>query len=235
MQTIHILHGWAIGERNQEKWQPFIDLLQKVGFKVRFLKIPGLSTPLNESWQLQDFVNWLEGELEGQENIILLGHSFGGQLSIRYISLHPGQISRLILLDTGGIRDRDLKIRIKRGLFLVLAKTGKNFLKAPIFRKLLYKMARETDYLKAPPAQRKSMSNVLSDEIRVDLEKVDCPTQIIWGKNDTTTPLKNAYLVQEEIPQSQLNIVEEARHSPMFTHPEEVSKIIIKFLVKAKK
>lgn len=232
--VFYILHGWAISERNQQKWQPFLDLLQKAGFTTRFLKIPGLSSSLEESWDLQDFVNWLENELKGKKDVVLLGHSFGGQLSIRYISLHPGQISRLILIDNGGIRDTSLRIRIKRGLFLILAKTGKNFFKAPIFRKILYKMARETDYLKAPPAQRISMAHVLKDEIRDDLEKVDCPTQIIWGKNDTTTPLENAYLVQEKIPLSQLEIIEDARHSPMFTHPEEVVKIIVQFMKEKK-
>ena len=232
--TIYLLHGWAIGERNQEKWQPFMDLLKKAGFKVNFLKIPGLSTSLDASWQLQDFVDWLGKELRGQKNVVLLGHSFGGQLSVRYTSQHSGQVSKLILVDSGGIKDQDLKIRIKRKVFLILAKTGKNFLKAPIFRQILYKMARETDYLKAPPAQRKSMANVLQDEIRQDLSKITCPTQIIWGGNDKTTLLKNAHLFKEKIAQSQLEIIEEARHSPMFTHPEKVVGIVTRFINQTK-
>lgn len=230
MQVIYILHGWAIGDKNQEKWQPFIDLLKEAGYKVNFLKIPGLSVPSQESWELQDFVDWLEGQIKEKSGVILLGHSFGSQLSIRYTSQHPKQISKLILIDSGGIKDRAIKVRIKRKVFLVLAKTGKNFLKSPVFRHFLYKMARETDYLKAPPAQRKSMSNVLRDEILKDLPKIKCKTQIIWGQNDKTTPLKHAFLLHQGISHSKVQIIQEARHSPQFTHAKEVSEIVINFI-----
>lgn len=226
----YILHGWSISNQNRQKWQPFLNLLKKAGFSVHFLEIPGLSTPLDESWYLQDFVDWLEKELHGQKNVALLGHSFGGQLSIRYTALHPQQISRLILVDSSGIRDKRLRARFKRKVFFILAKTGKNFLKAPIFRTILYKMARETDYKKAPPAQRKSMANVLQDEILEDLPQITCPTQIIWGADDTTTPLRNAHLLHEAIVGSTLDVIEGARHSPQFTHPEQVVKTIQNFL-----
>lgn len=229
---IIILHGWAIDiqNHNQKKWQTFIQYLEKTGLQVKFMALPGLSTSLKEAWTLTNFTKWLEEKLSKYPQVILVGHSFGGQLAIRYTAQHPKRVKRLILIDSSGIRDHSLPTVIKRRTFKVLATIGKSFTKNQALRRLLYKLAREKDYLQASPAQRKTMSNILKDEIVGDLSAIKCPTLVIWGKNDTTTPLQNAYLLNNQLKNSQLSIILQARHSPQFTHTQETAQQVLNFL-----
>lgn len=227
-QTLYILHGWAIrtGEGNKDKWQPFISELESLGVTTKFLQIPGLSVPLAEVWNLDDFVTWLETQLPKKEKVVLLGHSFGGQIATRFTAEHPDRVAKLILLDSAGIRDNALKQKIKRFVFLIAAKLGKFLFRAEIFRKLLYKLARERDYQNAPPLLRRTMSNVLDAQTLTDMPKISCETHIVWGDHDMTTPVKHAYQMQQLIKNSQLHFIENARHSPQFTHVKETANVI---------
>lgn len=234
-ETVYVLHGWSVrsGNLNQNKWKPFIDQLKVSRVSVVFLKIPGLSAPLTEVWDLDNFVSWLGEELKQHSNnkkVTLLGHSFGGQIAIRFTAQNPELVSKLILLDSAGIRDMSLKAVIKRTVFLVLSKIGKLFFQSEFFRNILYKLAREQDYKNAPPLLRRTMSKILDDEVLDDLPKIQCATQIIWGKNDLVTPIRHAQQMKDTIPKSELVYIEGARHSPQFTHPKETAEIVVEFV-----
>ncbi|MFZ5376949.1 MAG: alpha/beta fold hydrolase [Patescibacteria group bacterium] len=232
---VYILHGWAVDKTNQQKWQPFISALARRGVTAKFLPIPGLSTDLSEVWNLQDFVDWFKKQLEkdgvrAEANV--LGHSFGGQMAIRAAAQSPQLFSKIVLIDSSGIRDHSLSAKSKRALFLILAKIGRILMPFSFARQLLHKLARERDYLNAPPVMRRAMSLVVNDEVRQDLPKITCPTLIIWGENDKVTPLKNGRLKRQQIKNSQLEIISEARHSPQFTHTEQTADLVANFLLK---
>jgi len=226
---IIILHGWAIDEHHEQKWQPFIDFLIVDGWTVRFLDLPGLSQPLEKEWHLNDFVNWVH-ETIGQNKVILLGHSFGGQLAVRYTSVFPEQVERLILIDPAGIRPFTWKARVKRKLFGTAAKFGKVLFPLEIGRVALHKLAREKDYLQASPVMRKTMQNVLSDEVKTDFPRITAQTCILWGESDVAAPVAHAQLFSAGIEHSQLHFIAGARHSPQFTHVEQTAKQTIEFL-----
>src|SRR5258708_16473475 len=137
-----ILHGWSIDPATLQKWQHLCDFLEKKGIEGEILKIPGLSAPLDEVWSLQDYVQWLDGQLAGKKDVVLLGHSFGGQIAIRYAAQFPDKVAKLILIDSAGMRDHRPLPAIKRNSFYVAAKMGKVFFQSEIFRDLLYKLAR---------------------------------------------------------------------------------------------
>lgn len=230
MPTIYILHGWAIGPKKNEKWQPFINSLKQYGFSVKFLEIPGFSAPPKEEWRLKDFIEWLEKQVKKENKIILIGHSFGGHISIRFTAKNPEIVEKLILISTAGIRDKSPIKLLKRGIFWIIAKIGKPFKENEKLRNIFYSLIGTRDYLEASPILRKTMKNVLKDEIRDDLIKIEIPTLIIWGKNDKTTPVKHAYLIHRKIRNSKLEIIEDARHSSQFTHPEIVAKLVREFI-----
>lgn len=238
MKTIFILHGWAVrgAEENKKMWQPFIDELESSDLRVEFLKIPGLSAPLDEVWNLDNYLSWLSTEIDKKSNdkkIFLLGHSFGGQLAIRYAAQNNEKIEKLILLDSSGIRDMAPRVVLKRTAFLLIAKVGKVLLRGEFFRNLLYKLAREADYKNASPLLRKTMAKVLDNQILDDLPKINCETKIIWGENDLTTPVKHARKMKELITNSELEFVKEGRHSPQFTHPKQTAKLVNDFIFKS--
>jgi pimeloyl-ACP methyl ester carboxylesterase len=227
--NIYILHGWAIDAENEKKWQPLMNALKKTGLSVKFLPIPGLTTPVVEVWTLTDYERWLEEQLEKESKVILLGHSFGGQLAIRYAAHHPKQVEKLILIDASGMRPKSLKAQIKRNVFKGIAKVGHVFTQNETLRKFLYMLAREKDYQQASPVLRQTMANVLADEVVADLPQVKAPTLIIWGAQDRATPLSHGQFYAQHITGSQLKVIEAARHSPQFTHVDQVSQLVAEF------
>ena len=162
----------------------------------------------------------------------MLGHSFGGQLAIRYCSTYPNRVSKLILIANSGIKDNSPQAMLKRKIFRLLAKIGKKITKSNFFRFLLYKLTREGDYYSASPLLRRTMAKVINDQIISDLPKITIPTCIIWGKLDKTTPVKNAQLVHDQISHSRLEYIKQASHAPQFSHPQQTANIISSFLTR---
>lgn len=226
-----LLHGWAIDPQNQQKWRPFMEQLDSTGWSLRFLDLPGFGTePLTEAWRLNDYVNWLHHQLKSQPQLVLLGHSFGGQLAVRYASVFPEQVAGLVLLDPAGIRPRTFQAKLKRRLFGSAAKLGRAVLPFELGRQVLHRLAGERDYLQAPPVMRQTMQWVLADEITADFSRIQAPTCIIWGDHDTAAPVAHAPLFAAGIRGSQVHYIAGARHSPHYTHVEVTARQVRHFL-----
>lgn len=230
---LYILHGWAVDPENEAKWERVRKLLHDKKIPTRFLPIPGLTVPLSENsraWTLTSYTNWL-AEILPDKPVILLGHSFGGQLAVRFTTKYPDRVTALILVASSGIRDRSLLAHMKRIVFYGLAKIGAVFAYIPGATGIFYKLVREQDYYKAPPIMKKTMTNVIGEEIIEDLPQIAVPTLVIWGEKDTITPLRNVAFFKT-IPTMELRTIAEARHSPQFTHPDTVADIVATFLKK---
>lgn len=226
MKKIYILHGWTY---SLEKWKPIVELLNRDGVETLMLKIPGLTVPHDKVWQLDDYVEWVKDQLKDEiEPIILLGHSNGGRISIAFAAKYPEKVKKLILIDSAGIYHNELQLRLKRFAFGVLAKIGGAFSDSETLRSMLYKFARVSDYQKADPILRKTMLNLIHTDISNLFPSISAPATIIWGEKDDTTPLSDGGIMNEKIKNSKLFIIRGAKHSPHFTHVEEVEEIILK-------
>lgn len=221
-----ILHGWTY---SIDKWITFINLLKERRFNVELLKIPGLTEEINEVWNLETYVEWLK-EKVGKDKIVLIGHSNGGRISLAFSLKYPQKVKHLILIDSAGIYHNELPIRLKRFLFKTVSKVGRKITKSERVRKILYKLSRESDYEKASPNLQKTMVNLITADIKNQLNQVKTPTLIIWGEDDRTTPLSDGLIMHKLIKGSEMKIINQARHSPQFTHPKEVVKIIYEFI-----
>ena len=224
---LYILHGWSY---STEKWEPFLDLLEKSGVEYRMLKIPGLTAPLDQVWALDDYVYWLKLEATSPQPTAILGHSNGGRIAAVFAAKYPHKVRKLILVDSAGIIHRDLKTLFKRTLFRTAAKIGKRITSRNLIRNLTYKLAGEQDYNRADPILKEAMLNLISQDLEPIFSKIKVPTLIVWGRDDRATPLSDGRKIHELIPGSKFQIIENAKHAPQFTHPKEVSEIITKIL-----
>ena len=227
-KKIYILHGWTY---STEKWKPFIDELKNRNIRVELLKIPGLTSSLDEVWELGNYVEWLKDILDKDSGkVILLGHSNGGRIALAFSEKYPEKIKKLFLIDSAGIYHNEFSIKLKRIVFGIIERFGKKIIKSFSMKRLLYKFAREDDYVKANPIVRKTMINLLKSDIKEIFLKIKIPTIIIWGEEDKITPISDAKLMNDKIINSKLNIISGARHSPMYTHINEVVEVIVKNL-----
>lgn len=227
---IVILHGWTSSQETKSKWQPLIKLLQSRGYSVLFLQLPGLSQPLATSWNLDQYVAWVNDQVEKTTPAIIVGHSFGGQLAIKLTALHPEKVKNLILIDSSGVPDHRWHKRLKRLVFICLAKLGKQLPFKKTLRAWLYLLAHERDYYQATELQKVTMKQAIRQDIRWYASRVVVPTLVIWGANDQITPLFMGKSINSLIPQSKLSVIPQARHSPQYTHPVKVAELIDSWL-----
>jgi len=229
-----ILHGWG---SNSGRWQRVTDLLRKQEIEALVLDLPGfgiVSSP-KRPWTRDDYINWIfqKAKERNWEKFNLLGHSFGGGLSVKIAVAFPEKVEKLILCAPAIIRRK----RLKTYLFYQLAHIGKKIFSLPGLKKLepyaqrlIYKLAGSRDYYVADGVMKETMKKLGDENLEDLLAKIKAPTLIIWGKKDDVLPLRDAQELKEKIEGAELKIISEAKHSPHREAPEELAEIISQFV-----
>ena len=229
--TIIILHGW---QSSKEKWQAVKENLEKQGLKIIVPDLPGFKkeTELKNPWDLDDYINWFKNfSSEISEPFFLLGHSFGGRISIKYAAQHPEKLKGLILVSAAGIKH---KRTFKQNLFFQIAKIGNKFSFLPffnLFRKAFYKfIVREKDYIHTQGFLKETFKKIISQDLTPHLSQIKTPTLIIWGEKDKITLLSDANLMNKKIQNSKLEVLKNIGHSPYKEIPIDLANKVVNFI-----
>ncbi len=220
-KTIVLFHGWGA---NKEAFTPIINKLSAY-MRVVALDFPGFgkSDEPKEIWDVNSYAEFMKEFLKKAdcENAMWLGHSFGGRVIIKLFEKASVKPSKIILVDSAGIKP-------KRGLDYYLKvysyKLLKKVLKLPVINKTglyekLVKNAGSSDYKVLSETMRATMSRVVNEDLRVHLPKINVPTLLIWGDKDTATPLSDAYTMEKLIPDSGVVVLEGAGHFSYLDRP----------------
>ncbi len=218
MQKLYIIHGWTY---SLDSWATVCELLRQKDIEPVQLKVPGLTEPSNEVWDIDGYVEWLHTVLKDEPNPSVLGHSNGGRIALWYAARHKS-LKQLILLDSAGIPHHGKR----RAAVRVLAKVASPLKHIPLAKKVVYHVLGAQDYNNALPNMKHTMHNLLEADERLDLGKVHLPTTIIWGANDTVTPLGDAQKLHRSIAGSTLHVIDGARHAPHATHATQLVDLI---------
>lgn len=218
-----LLHGWG---QNLEMMLPFAKPFSQ-SYHIIIIDLPGFgrSEIPNLVLSIEDYADIIK-ELLDSLNIktpILIGHSFGGQIALFYSSKYG--VKKLILL-ASPFRPRKVKKTFKSRLFHIIKKT-------PILKNHLeYFKSRfgSTDYRNAKGVMRDILVKKVNLDMTNELEKVLCPTLIVWGTNDTAVPVDDASFLKEHIINSELIIYENASHYAYLERLEDLVKSLKEFL-----
>ncbi len=216
---LYIIHGWTY---TVAPWEKTIALLEKQGYKIEMLHVPGLTSPSKKVWTIDEYVKWADHHIP--DGAVALGHSNGGRILLNLCSEKPEKLSHLILLDAAGVYESSSKRDISR----TLSKSLGFLKKVPGVTKVWHKLTGATDYARAPENMKKTLTNMLESDKKLDLTKVTVPTSIIWGAEDTVTPPRQAEVMHEKIKGSTLDIHQGWTHAPYISHPSELAKAIIR-------
>lgn len=190
--------------------------------------------PDGKPWGVYEFADLVEElmRMEGIENPVLAGHSYGGRLAIIIGSRTPTE--KIILIDSAGIKPRrSLKYYLKVYSFKAMKKTlplliGKKKAAERIERRRA--KAGSADYRAASPMMRMVMSRSVNQDLRRLLPKISAPTLLIWGENDTATPLRDAKLMEKLIPDAGLVTFKGAGHYSFLDNPGQFKAVVKSFL-----
>ena len=72
---------------------------------------------------------------------------------------------------------------------------------------------------------------IFEDYLSNEIEKIDCETLLLWGKNDNATPLADGELMAEKIVKSQLKVFDRSGHFAFRSQEEEFFNELNKFLI----
>lgn len=175
--------------------------------------------PLDQAAQVLE--EWIV-EL-GLSELVLIGHSMGGQIAIHLAAAQPAWLERLALVDAAGIPRA-----LSPGKMIRLAAES-----TPVWRwgdpRFLRTIASDA-WTAGPLVLARSVWNILRDDIRPLLPRIQVPTLIVWGERDKLVPLKDAWKLRDDIPNARLAVLRGAAHNPMVDRPADFNRILSRFV-----
>lgn len=237
-KAVLILPGWGT------TIDTYMSLINNISTyrTVYCLDMPGFgnSSEPESSWNLDDFVDFVLNFIKelNLDDIDIIGHSNGGRIIIKLMN-YPKlnlKINNIILIGSAGIVNKiPLSKRFKVSLFKICKKIIELKLIKLVFPNLLNKLKNKfgsEDYKKASPVMKQCLVNLVNEDLRKYLPNINVPTLLIWGENDTATPISDAKIMEELIPDSGLVKVENCSHYVFLERPAYVNKIINNFLTR---
>ena len=86
------------------------------------------------------------------------------------------------------------------------------------------------DYRQASPVMKKTMVNLLNEDMRPLMPEIKAPTLLIWGEGDTATPLSDGQQMEKLIPGSGLAVLKPAGHFSYLDQLPQFLRTLIYFL-----
>lgn len=196
---IVLLHGWG---QNIQMMDPLGNYL-KANHKITIVDLPGfgLSSEPDYSYSVYDYVELLKELFDKLKitNPTLIGHSFGGRLSIVYASKYP--VYKLILFGSPCVR-HEPKSK-KQGILKALKKIK---VLSPV-ASLMKKFIGSTDYKQASPRMREVLVKTVNEDLSACAKKITCPVLLVWGDNDKAVPVEEAHELDNLLKDSALIIL----------------------------
>ncbi len=225
-----LLHGWMA---QIESWAPVYMHFCKSRpvYVIDFPGQAGKSSALKEAWGVPEYAEMVrefikQNDIEGCD---VIGHSFGGRVIIYLASEYENLFSKIVLTDAAGVKP---KMTIKKFFRIYSYKLAKNvmkiFLSKEKFEKKMDEMRKKrgsSDYaLLDSDIKRESFKKIVELDLKNRLSKIKNSTLLVWGENDTDTPIYMAKIMEKEIKDSGLVVIENAKH---FSYLDNTQKYLL--------
>ncbi|GBD83837.1 2-hydroxy-6-oxo-6-(2'-aminophenyl)hexa-2, 4-dienoic acid hydrolase [bacterium BMS3Abin02] len=155
---------------------------------------------------------------------VVIGHSFGGRVALNLAATRP--VSGLVLvsvplLRTAPVRRPSLGYRLRKSFRFLL---GEDRLERARHR------YGSPDYRAATGVMRDILVAAVNETYEDLLPKIECPTRLVWGREDREVPVHVAEAAAELIPDARLRVVPDVGHHPLIDAPEIVRAEILELL-----
>jgi len=196
--------------------------------------LPIFEMPIKEV-SLEGLVDYVEAFVDHKNfsDINILGNSLGGHIAQLYVLKRPEKIRSITLTGSSGLFESAMGTSFpKRGDYdYIKIKTESTFYNPEVATKELIDEVFDivNDRNKAFRILYTAKS-ALRHNLSKKLDQIYHPTLLIWGKQDTITPLFVGEKFNELIANSRLSVVQDCGHAPMMEKPDEFNSILSEFL-----
>ena len=254
-KLILLLHGFGA---NVSTWDLVLDELGAAGFVVAYDRAAFGFTERPETWsgtnpyssagQLE-VIQALVDEFGAGKEVVILGHSAGGNLAAAFAAANPGSVDELILLapavySTGGgpswlnwIYDIPQLNHVGPALVSSIATSGLDLLQESYYDKSLVTeelTAKYTAPLKIVGWEKAFWNyNKAPRTTNVDkqLALLTVPTLVITGDTDEVVATADSIRLAGELPNAQLVVIENCGHLPNEEKSQEFLTAVAGFLL----
>lgn len=221
-KAIVLLHGWGQNIQMMEMLgKPF-----EKDFRIIIVDFPGfgLSEEPKESMGVDGYTKFIEELLKKLkiEKPILVGHSFGGRVSVKFASRN--EVEKVILLSPA------LKSHDKKGLKSKVLKTLK---KVPVLKGLegwAKNHIGSRDYKAASPIMKEVLVKTVNEDLSSDATKIKAPVILIYGNYDSEVPEEDMKEYERLIPDCGLILYEGCTHYAYLERINQTISIMNNFL-----
>ena len=228
-----ILHGLMGGLSNFDNVAQFFP---EKGYKVIIPELPLFELPLLTT-NVNSFAKYLKEFIAHKklDKVILLGNSLGGHIGLLYTKQYPQNVKALVITGSSGLYESAMgESYPKRGdRNYIKTKTENVFYDPAIATKELVDEVFETVNDRVKLIRTLAIAkSAIRHNMGKDLPKMNTPTCIIWGENDSVTPPEVGTEFHEKLPDSDLFWIKKCGHAAMMEHPDTFNEILIAWLEK---
>ena len=227
-RCVILMHGWG---QNTEMMEYIQDYLKDY-FTVYNIDFPGFGKSENpdRTYSTVDYTDWLKQFLANFNVVdpILIGHSFGCRIAIRYAS--ENSVYKMILTGAAGLRNKrgaDYYLRVYSYKFM------KQVFKLPIiknYQKQFQKKSGSSDYQNATGVMKSTFVSVVNENVIDILNKVSCEVLLVYGENDDATPVWMGKVMEEKMQNATLVIFEKQGHFAYYYQKDRFNAVLEAFL-----
>ena len=241
----HILFIHGLGS-SADRWVSIPKFLS-ANFHTISLDLPGFGEsdkPASMNYTIENFRDIvidlidLLGINDGKTSIV--GHSLGGYIAVEVTMQNKIRVEKLVLIDSSGMLKKPTAL-LEEYLIVAMNPTidkvrnvfeqmVNDRTKIPL--KLVESFIRRINLPNAKYAFKSTLENSTNTQLGYErLKRIDnISTLIIWGTDDKVIPLEHSELFRKSIPNSHIEIIQDAGHAPFTEKPEQVFELIYNFL-----
>ena len=217
------LHGWGC---DGSIFLPIAKQLPEyANYLVDFAGFGSSESPPESGWTVPDYAEQLKDFLQEHnlQSVTLVGHSFGCRVALVLAASYPHLVDRMLLVAPAGLR----KFSLARWLKVVHYKISKFF--ARLFRRQVRAKFASSDYANCNLAMRRTFVKIVNADLSKYAKRVQCPTIIVNGREDTATPLSHAKRLNKLVANSSLVEIE-GDHFAFFRAPTAFANTVKNFV-----
>ena len=231
-----LLHGWGSNIKSLDNLM--ILIAQKEPVTARDMPGFGLSEEQSEPWDVGRYTDFVIKFIEnfGYKKVILLGHSFGGRVIIKMLTQReiPFEVPNIILVDAAGIKPKKtFRQKTRQRVY----KIGKWFYNLGIVKKISpkgidkwRKKFGSADYNDASEIMKATLVRTVNEDLTDYISKITADALLVWGENDTATPLSDGQLMEKLIKNSGLVTLKNAGHYSFLEQQYTFNAVIKSYL-----
>ncbi|MDP2314111.1 MAG: alpha/beta hydrolase [Pseudomonadota bacterium] len=216
-RALVFMHGWG---QTHASMLPMAELLGAVGTRY-VLDLPGFGVSEAPPIEWDTFayarriLAWLDERGIAQADLV--GHSFGGRVSVQMGAHYPDRVRSIVLIGAAGLRPkRSFRQRARVVFSRWLGKLARMLpaaLREPLLRWREGKFG-SPDFRAAKEPLRSILSRVVAEDLQEQARQVRAPTFLLWGREDDQTPVDMAERYKSLIAGAELVVLEGQGHFP---------------------